>query len=91
MKKIEFRLSFEIIKKRLSNYKLYHIPCKSLFNFFKKNNLNSENTSQSEHGNQNQTDENDNKTSNHQTETANPKASILSLQEASKFVEDKVK
>ena len=93
MKKIEFKSNFNYFNKLLFRQNFYSIQSKSFFSFFKKFNPNLNFSEQSKKNQQNFTEENQNEkinSSSTNTET-NPNTSILSITEASKYVEDKVK
>ena len=93
MKKIEFKSNFNYFNKLLFRQNFFSIQSKSFFSFFKKFNPNLNFSEQSKKNQQNFTEENQNEkinSSSTNTET-NPNTSILSITEASKYVEDKVK
>ena len=93
MKKIEFKSNFNYFNKLLFRQNFFSIQSKSFFSFFKKFNPNLNFSEQSKKNQQNFTEENQNEkinSSSTNTET-NTNTSILSITEASKYVEDKVK
>ena len=83
----------KILQKFVNFQNFFSIQSKSFFSFFKKFNPNLNFSEQSKKNQQNFTEENQNEkinSSSTNTET-NPNTSILSITEASKYVEDKVK